>query len=57
MEMPGSRLELLLGGEAAAFFTYGYAQRISKHPETFGKGNIEGVIAPEAANNAKEVGL
>jgi putative tricarboxylic transport membrane protein len=45
-----------LGGSAAAFFTYGYAQRTSKHPETFGKGNVEGVIAPEAANNAKEGG-
>jgi len=45
-----------LGGVASAFFTYGYAQRISKHPETFGKGNVEGVIAPEAANNAKEGG-
>jgi len=45
-----------LGGVASSFFTYGYAQRISKSPETFGKGNIEGVIAPEAANNAKEGG-
>ena len=45
-----------LGGQASAFFTYGYAQRTSKHPETFGQGNIEGVIAPEAANNAKEGG-
>jgi len=45
-----------LGGVASAFFTYGYAQRTSKHPETFGKGNVEGVIAPEAANNAKEGG-
>ncbi len=45
-----------LGGGASAWFTYGYAQRTSKHPETFGKGNVEGVIAPEAANNAKEGG-
>ncbi len=45
-----------LGGVASSFFTYGYAQRVSKHPETFGKGNIEGVIAPESANNAKEGG-
>ena len=45
-----------LGGVASSFFTYGYAQRISKSPKTFGKGNIEGVIAPEAANNAKEGG-
>lgn len=45
-----------LGGVASSFFTYAYAQRVSKSPETFGKGNIEGVIAPEAANNAKEGG-
>lgn len=45
-----------LGGVASAFFTYGYAQRTSKDPESFGKGNVEGVIAPEAANNAKEGG-
>lgn len=45
-----------LGGGASAWFTYAYAQRTSKHPETFGKGNVEGVIAPEAANNAKEGG-
>jgi putative tricarboxylic transport membrane protein len=30
--------------------------RISKSPETFGKGNIEGVIGPEAANNSKDGG-
>lgn len=45
-----------LGGVASSFFTYGYAQRISKNPDTFGHGNVEGVIAPEAANNAKEGG-
>ena len=45
-----------LGGGASAWFTYGYAQRTSKNPETFGTGNVEGVIAPEAANNAKEGG-
>lgn len=45
-----------LGGEAASFFTYGQAVQTSKHPEKFGKGAIEGVIAPEAANNSKEGG-
>jgi putative tricarboxylic transport membrane protein len=30
--------------------------QISKSPETFGKGNIEGVIGPEAANNSKDGG-
>jgi putative tricarboxylic transport membrane protein len=35
---------------------YGMAQKISKHPERFGKGAIEGVLAPEAANNAAGTG-
>lgn len=46
-----------LGGEAASFFTYGQAMQTSKNPEKFGKGSIEGVIAPEAANNSKEGGV
>ena len=45
-----------LGGTVAAFISYTAAMQISKHPETFGKGNIEGVIGPEAANNAKDGG-
>ena len=40
------------GGAIAAFFSYNEAKRSSKHPEKFGNGAIEGVIAPEAANNA-----
>jgi putative tricarboxylic transport membrane protein len=40
------------GGAIAAFLAYDHAKRFSKKPETFGKGNIEGVIAPETANNA-----
>lgn len=44
--MPG------LGASPAAFMSYSEAKRKSKCPETFGKGNVEGVIAPEAANNA-----
>jgi putative tricarboxylic transport membrane protein len=40
------------GGIIASFFTYALEKRISKHPERFGKGAIEGVAAPEAANNA-----
>jgi putative tricarboxylic transport membrane protein len=35
---------------------YGFAQKISRHPERFGKGAIEGVLAPEAANNAAGTG-
>jgi putative tricarboxylic transport membrane protein len=45
-----------LGGTVAAFLAYTAAMQISKHPETFGKGNIEGVIGPESANNAKDGG-
>jgi len=45
-----------LGGDVASWVTYGHAAQTSKHPETFGKGNIEGVIGPEAANNSKEGG-
>jgi len=35
-----------------SFFAYDLEKRISKYPEKFGKGMIEGVAAPEAANNA-----
>lgn len=45
-----------LGGDVACFLAYGHAKQTSKHPETFGKGNVEGVIGPESANNAKEGG-
>jgi putative tricarboxylic transport membrane protein len=45
---------ILPGGGAviASFATYGIEKRLSKHPEKFGSGVIEGVAAPEAANNA-----
>jgi putative tricarboxylic transport membrane protein len=39
------------GGTIAAFMAYNEAKRWSKHPEEFGKGSVEGVAAPEAANN------
>jgi TctA family transporter len=45
-----------LGGEVSSWVSYGHAAQTSKHPETFGKGNIEGVLAPESANNSKEGG-
>ena len=41
-----------LGASIASFASYGFAQRISKTPELFGKGNIEGVAAAESADNA-----
>ena len=43
-----------VGGTVAAFLSYSATQQFSKHPETFGRGNIQGVIAPEAAINAKD---
>lgn len=39
------------GGTIAAFMAYNEAKRWSKHPEEFGKGSVEGVAAPECANN------
>ena len=40
------------GGAIAAMYSYNEAKRASKRPEKFGTGSIEGVLAPEAANNA-----
>lgn len=40
------------GSTTAAYLSYGSAQRHSKTPELFGKGNIEGVAAAESGNNA-----
>lgn len=40
------------GGGLAAFITYNQVKTMSKHPETFGKGEIEGLAASESANNA-----
>jgi len=45
-----------IGGVVAAFISYGHAKQTSQHPEEFGHGNPEGVLAPEAADNAKEGG-
>ncbi|HJS30678.1 MAG TPA: tripartite tricarboxylate transporter permease [Alphaproteobacteria bacterium] len=39
------------GGTIAAFMSYNEAKRWSRHPEEFGRGSIEGIAAPEAANN------
>ena len=35
---------------------YGVAKTISKDPDSFGKGSVEGVVAPESANNAASTG-
>jgi len=50
----GSALGILPGAGAilAAFASYTIEKRVSKHPEQFGKGAIEGVAGPESANNA-----
>jgi len=45
-----------IGALAAAFFGYSEAVRWSKHPEKFGTGIIDGVAAPETANNAAAAG-
>lgn len=45
-----------LGGSVSQFIAYGSAQQASKHPELFGKGSMEGVIAAGANNNAKDSG-
>lgn len=41
-----------VGGPIAAFISYDYARKMSSTPEEFGRGSIEGVAAPESANNA-----
>jgi putative tricarboxylic transport membrane protein len=43
-----------VGGTVASFLSYSLTVQASKNPESFGKGNIQGVIAPEAAINAKD---
>ena len=52
--LSGFLLGILPGGGAvlASFISYGTEKRLSKTPERFGRGAIEGVAAPEAANNS-----
>ncbi len=45
-----------MGGAVSQFIAYAHAQQTSKHPETFGKGNVEGVLAAGAVNNSREGG-
>ena len=58
----GSLLGFLIGiipGSAhiiSSFVSYGIERRVSKHPERFGQGAIEGVAGPESANNAAATG-
>ena len=46
-----------LGGEAAALIAYAQGKQSCKRGHLFGTGVVEGVVAPEAANNAKEGGV
>jgi len=50
----GSLLGVLPGGGAllSSFAAYALEKKLARHPETFGKGDIRGVAAPESANNA-----
>jgi len=45
-----------VGGAVANFLAYSAAVQSSPHPERFGTGEVEGIIAPEAANNSKDGG-
>jgi len=45
-----------IGSTAANFLSYGQAVQTSKHPERFGTGTPEGIIAPEASSISKEAG-
>jgi putative tricarboxylic transport membrane protein len=44
------------GAEIPTFLSYATEKKLSKYPEEFGKGAIEGVAGPEAANNASVTG-
>jgi putative tricarboxylic transport membrane protein len=44
------------GAEIPTFLSYAIERKLTKHPEQFGKGAIEGVAGPEAANNASSTG-
>jgi putative tricarboxylic transport membrane protein len=45
-----------IGTVTSSFFSYAVEKKVSKHPERFGQGMIEGVAAPESANNAATAG-
>ena len=44
------------GATISSFLSYGIEKAVSKHPEKFGTGVVEGVAAPEGANNADTAG-
>ena len=45
-----------LGSSVADWFAYAHAVQTEKNKQSFGKGDVRGVIAPEASNNSKEAG-
>jgi putative tricarboxylic transport membrane protein len=45
-----------IGPTTSSFLSYALEKKVSEHPERFGKGAIEGVAGPEAANNAASTG-
>src|SRR3990172_1975631 len=45
-----------IGGSAANVMAYDQAKKVSRHPQKFGRGIAEGIIASEAANNANVAG-
>ena len=44
------------GATPGSIMAYGAAKTMSRNPDSFGKGNVEGVAAPESANNAASTG-
>jgi len=44
------------GSTIASFISYGVEKAVSRHPEKFGHGAVEGVAAPEGANNSETGG-
>lgn len=54
----GFLIGILPGGGAvmASFISYAMERRLSKHPEKFGTGAIEGVAGPESSNNSAAIG-
>lgn len=45
-----------VGGAVSQWVAYAHAKQSSKHPEEFGRGAVEGVLAPGATNNSREGG-
>jgi putative tricarboxylic transport membrane protein len=44
------------GATPGSLMAYGVAKTLAKDPDSYGKGNVDGVVAPEAANNAASTG-